>query len=319
MDIKTLQERQQWTLDQKIYHSLEVIDNFITRMDGKVYLAFSGGKDSTVLMHLCEMVKPDILCVLVNTGCESPSILKFVREMKEEGHNIMTIRPKMTPRQVWAKYGFPLVSKKQAQMIHSVRMNPNTKRSRKALGLEGETIFLISKKWQYLIDVPYETSDMCCTKLKKEPAHRIAEELGLAPILGIMASESLMRTTNYIRCGGCNVFKDNKLHSQSMPLSIWTDDDIWEFIKTKNIRIADDYSKGVKRTGCVACGFGVQFDDDTRLEFLYKNHPKYYNMVMNFTNNGVTYREALRKMLAVNGLTLPDEKIEKPKQLSLFE
>ena len=41
-------------------------------------------------------------------------------------------------------------------------------------------------------------------------------------------------------------------------------------------------------------------------------------MVMNFTNNGVTYREALRKMLAVNGLTLPDEKIEKPKQLSLF-
>ena len=40
---------------------------------------------------------------------------------------------------------------------------------------------------------------------------------------------------------------------------------------------------------------------------------------MNFTNNGVTYREALREMLAVNGLTLPDEKIEKPKQLSLFE
>ena len=104
-----------------------------------------------------------------------------------------------------------------------------------------------------------------------------------------------------------------------MPLSIWTEDDIWEFIRTKNIRIADDYSKGCLRQGCVACGFGVQFDDDTRLEFLYKNYPKYYNMVMNFTNNGVTYREALREMLAVNGLTLPDEKIEKPKQLSLFE
>ena len=116
MELKTLRERQQWTLDQKIYHSLEVIDNFIARMDGKVYLAFSGGKDSTVLMHLCEMVKPDILCVFVNTGCESPSIVKFVREMKEDGHNIMTIRPKMTPRQVWAKYGFPLVSKKQAKV-----------------------------------------------------------------------------------------------------------------------------------------------------------------------------------------------------------
>ena len=104
-----------------------------------------------------------------------------------------------------------------------------------------------------------------------------------------------------------------------MPLSLWTDDDIWEFIRTKNIRIADDYSMGKQRTGCVCCGFGVQFPDDIRLEFLYKYYPKYYNMVMNFTNNGVTYREALREMLAVNGLTLPDEKIEKPKQLSLFE
>ena len=104
-----------------------------------------------------------------------------------------------------------------------------------------------------------------------------------------------------------------------MPLSIWTEDDIWEFIRTKNIRIADIYSKGCLRQGCVACGFGVQYDDDKRLEVLYKNYPKYYNMVMNFTNNGVTYREALRELLAVNGLTLPDEKIERPKQLSLFE
>lgn len=29
---------------------------------------------------------------------------------------------------------------------------------------------------------------------------------------------------------------------------------------------------------------------------------------MNYTNNGVTYREAMRKVLAVNGLFLPDEK-----------
>ena len=30
-------------------------------------------------------------------------------------------------------------------------------------------------------------------------------------------------------------------------------------------------------------------------------------MVMNYTNNGVTFREALRKVLSVNGLYLPDE------------
>lgn len=56
MTAEELYERQKWTLAQKIDHSLGTIDQFITKMDGKVYLAFSGGKDSTVLMHLCEII-----------------------------------------------------------------------------------------------------------------------------------------------------------------------------------------------------------------------------------------------------------------------
>ncbi|MCF0201786.1 MAG: phosphoadenosine phosphosulfate reductase family protein, partial [Bacteroidaceae bacterium] len=95
--------------------------------------------------------------------------------------------------------------------------------------------------------------------------------------------------------------------SSSLPLSIWKEKDIWAFIKERNIEIADIYSKGAKRTGCVACGFGCHYKDDTRLRLLYKTYPKYYDMVMKFTNNGVTYREALRKLLALNGLYLPDE------------
>lgn len=51
-----------------------------------------------------------------------------------------------------------------------------------------------------------------------------------------------------------------------------------------------------------------QFKDDERFAILYREYPKFYNMVMNYTNNGVTFREALRKVLAVNGLYLPDER-----------
>lgn len=57
----------------------------------------------------------------------------------------------------------------------------------------------------------------------------------------------------------------------------------------------------------MGCGFGAQFYDDTRFRVLLANYPKCYDMVMNYTNNGVTLREALRKMLAVNKLYLPDE------------
>lgn len=305
MTAEELHERQGWSLDWKIDHALGVIDQFISRMDGKVYLAFSGGKDSTVLMHLCEIIKKDILCVFVNTGCEYLDIIRFVNECQKDGHNIKIIRPEYKPREVWEKYGFPIISKRVANCIRRVRSNPNNKTSKLVLGeLGSDTIFTLPYKWRYLINEPYDTSDMCCQKLKKDPSYKFQKEYGLYPILGIMASESLLREKTYIRRGGCNVWGED---ANSHPLSIWTDDDIWQFIRENNIKIADIYNKGAQRTGCAACGFGCQFKNDHRLELLYNLYPKYYNMVMGFKNNGVTYREALRKMLAVNGLVLPDE------------
>lgn len=305
-----LYSRQKWTLNQKIDHSLGVIDQFLARTDGKAYLAYSGGKDSTVLMYLCEIIKRDILCVFVNTGCEYPSIVHFVHEMKDAGHNIEIIRPKITPREVWKTYGFPLVSKEVAEYIRCIRYNPNSKKSQNAFGLlNSKSQFVLREKWKYLINEPYETSNICCQKLKKDPSHKFAKESGLFPIVGTMASESQLREKTYIRRGGCNVFGENAM---SLPLSIWNDDDIWEFIRKNHTPIADIYMKGAKRTGCAACGFGCQFKHDTRLQLLHDIYPKYYDMVMKFENNGVTYREALRKMLAVNGLALPDEDMKLP-------
>ena len=61
MDSKTLEARQRWTLSQKIDHTLGTIDTFVSRLGGldKVYCSFSGGKDSTVLLHLCRVLFPD--------------------------------------------------------------------------------------------------------------------------------------------------------------------------------------------------------------------------------------------------------------------
>ena len=81
-----------------------------------------------------------------------------------------------------------------------------------------------------------------------------------------------------------------------------------------NIPIAEIYHKGAKRTGCMFCGYGCQFPDDNRLKLVYSLYPKFYETFMNYENNGVTYREAIRKVLSINNLTLPDE----DRQLNLF-
>lgn len=305
MTLQELRERQQWTLEQKIDHSLGTIEAFVNRMGGidKVYVSFSGGKDSTVLFHLARRLYPNILGVFCNTGNEYPDIIRFVKQTQSEGANIQIIRPKMTPREVWKTYGFPLVSKQVSERVHNVRYNPNSKRAAKCVG---NGFFSIPQKWRFLNTETFETSDMCCDKLKKEPMHKFEKETGRSPIIGVMASESLQRERKYLYDGGCNVFSGCG-RNYSFPLAIWTENDIWECIKRFNIPIAEIYTKGLDRTGCMGCGFGASRKGDIRFHILRKTYPKCYDMVMNYTNNGVTFREALRKVLAVNKLYLPDE------------
>lgn len=318
MDLNELKERQKWTLDQKIDHSLGVIDQFISRLNGQVYVGFSGGKDSTVLLDLCRVIKHDIKAVFCNTGNEYPDIVRFVRELKNtEGYNIDIIYPKLKPREVFEKYGYPLVSKEVSFIIWNIKNNPNTIQAKRGLGLmKGKTKYngIVPNKWLWLKDEIFNINNKCCNKLKKEPFHIYEKENNLYPILGVMASESSFRQTSYINQGGCNAFGENGGKIKSLPLSIWLEEDIWEYIKNRNLKISDIYNKGAKRTGCMFCGYGCQFKDDNRLQMCYDMYPKMYNMFMNYTNNGVTYREAMRKVLAVNGLELPDEK----KQLELF-
>ena len=166
MDSKTLEARQRWTLSQKIDHTLGTIDTFVSRLGGldKVYCSFSGGKDSTVLLHLCRVLFPDILAVFCNTGNEYPEIIKFVRRTQAAGAVISIIRPQFTPRRIWAKYGFPLIGKETADRVHKVRINPHSKTAGIYMG-NGK--FRLALKWRYLLTEPYETSAMCCNKLKR--------------------------------------------------------------------------------------------------------------------------------------------------------
>lgn len=83
MTVKELQKRQGWSLDHKIDHALGVIDQFLSKTDA--YVSFSGGKDSTVLLDLCQIIKPDIKAAFCNTGNEYPEIVQFVRDLKMGG------------------------------------------------------------------------------------------------------------------------------------------------------------------------------------------------------------------------------------------
>lgn len=302
MTIQELNTRQGWTLSQKIDHAVGTVEAFLSRTGKVPYVSFSGGKDSTVLLDIVRrFVDRDIKAVFCNTGNEYPEIVRFVRSTE----NVTIIRPGITVREVIGKYGFPLISKEQA---HGIRQAKTTK-SERLLSIRlhgtdakrGYTSGKIADRWQYLIKQPFMVSEQCCDFLKKRPFAKYNKQTGEVPILGIMAGESDLRKLQYIRRGGCNSFQNN--HIASYPISIWTDADIWAYLRKFKVPYCELYDKGHTRTGCMFFGFGAHIEKISRFELLYDLHPKAYNVFMNYQNNGYTYREALRTI----GVQLPDE------------
>ena len=307
--VKMLQERQKWSLNKKIDHSLGVIEQYYQTLDGRVYVAFSGGKDSTVLYWLARKIYPDIKAVFCNTRNELPEIVRFVLDMKSKPeYNIEVITPSLKPNEIVDKFGFPLVNKKTADLIYHYKKKPDSMKARLAVQDHRTRADRVALQYRYLLDAPYDCSGLCCDYLKKRPMHEYDLKNKVSPILGTMACESRLRFGAYIKAGQCNTFNNrDKRKQKSRPLSIWMEEDIWECINKYSIPICDIYYKGFDRTGCACCGFGLTNKDNTRLKYIYDNHPKMYEYFMNFTNNGVTYKDAIRELLATNNAYLPDE------------
>ena len=79
-----LRELQALPLERKIQISQARIIEFYNRVEGMVYVSFSGGKDSTVLLHLVRSIFPEVKGVFSNTGLEYPEIVQPAGEIVKQ-------------------------------------------------------------------------------------------------------------------------------------------------------------------------------------------------------------------------------------------
>lgn len=283
---KILASLREMNLVSKIIQTRYLIQQTVNEFGlEKVYISYSGGKDSTVLSNIAKKMYPNILHLFANTTNEYPETLQHIKWEKEENHtNILTVIPQDAYGEIWTfkkvveRYGYPMYSKRIANAIRTYQHALSDKTRQNSL----EYIERNFKKYSHYKELPI--SDKCCDKLKKEPLRRKAKELGLeCAILGILASESYQREKEWLEYG-CNVFHERK-DNQSKPLSFWTDDDIMEYIEKYNVKIPELYNMGYSRNGCMYCGFGVQLEpkDANRYQKLKKTHPiQYHYLIKNF-------------------------------------
>ena len=111
-----LRQYQSLPLRAKVGMSQNRIIEWYDHFNGDVCVSFSGGKDSTVLAHLVHDFFPDVPLVFANTGLEYPEVQAFARKMGAE-----FVRPKTSFSEVISKYGYPIISKENAEAIYYAR------------------------------------------------------------------------------------------------------------------------------------------------------------------------------------------------------
>ena len=101
----TLTELQKLPLWRKIGIAQARIAEWHNHYQGQVYIAFSGGKDSTVLLDLVRKLYPNVPAVFSNTGLEFPEIVEF-----KERFNLSANCPIVSPSKTIGSTGTVLTS-----------------------------------------------------------------------------------------------------------------------------------------------------------------------------------------------------------------
>lgn len=135
----------------------------------------------------------------------------------------------------------------------------------------------------------FKISDKCCWYAKKNLIHNIINESGYElEVSGVRKAEGGIRDIAYKTC-----FDSGGDWDRYRPLFWYTNEDKIRYEEHYNITHSRCYTEyGLKRTGCVGCPFGKNFQAE--LEIVQKYEPKLYKAVLNVFGDSYEYTKAYK-------------------------
>ncbi len=267
---------------------MERIESVYLETNGKCYVSYSGGKDSTVILALILMcqdiytIPPNtITAVYCETGLELNAISDFVRWVADNYYrNLTIIRPDPLHTFDWIlkHYGKPIKSKIKSEYLYRW----HHRQDEKALGCltgcaksYGKT--RLANKDMHLVHPDFDimATEKCCKYLKKLPFDAFSKKHDMhGYITGLRLAEGGVRALNTaerIKKGGELCTTHRKGVIVKMPIIDWSDQDISDFIESYNIPLSKAYTEyGYERTGCFLCPFSLQLAENLRKLSIYE-------------------------------------------------
>lgn len=207
------------------------------------FLAFSGGKDSQCVYHLCEMAGVKFDAHYAVTSVDPPELLRFMK--------------KQYPDVIWDHHYWPDGRKKTMWNVIAVHTIPPTRQARyccselKETGGKGRVV-VTGVRW--------------AESVKRKEMHGVAEIRTTAKKLHKQASDgdSVVKKT---KKNDAIVFMDDNGTARNMveqcytkkrttvnPIIDWDDDDVWEFLNdVAKAPHCELYDEGFTRLGCIGC------------------------------------------------------------------
>lgn len=207
---KKLIDTMERTTVQKIIHTYEKYKNKLDIF----HVAFSGGKDSAVLLDLVKKALPKDSFVVIfgDTGMEFPDTYKVVeytkQQCEQEGISFYIARSHFEPEESWKLFGPPARVLRWCCSVH--KSTPQTLKMREITGKNNYT--------------------------------------GM-DFVGVRAHESLARSTYEYE----NFGKKQKGQYSFNPILEWTSAEIWLYIFVNNMYVNEAYKQGNSRAGCLFC------------------------------------------------------------------
>jgi len=137
---------------------------------------------------------------------------------------------------------------------------------------------------------PTRLNRYCCELLKEYVS------VGRIMFEGVRSSESSKRQgRDYIQCDSS---KWQKGSQHVYPLYDWSDEDVWSFIKEKDIKLAPSCNLGLKRLGCVGCPLVSR---KGHREHEFELYPKYYEAIKKAIQKGMNKNPQWKLTCATDG------------------